>query len=522
MVLICGYGAVAPTTLPHNGAIEYVIKPTLRDIKMLKRTKLLSKSSEICVATEYAEYIPKDYVAKMYVCTNIPQLLKHLAGDDKAQQLQTATKTATQDNGNTVTVKRQRRQAVRKTHIVRTDDIDTTSALQDIEQIAQVEARNKELINNIEQLNTINEELTEQIRQLGADNEQLNNTVQQLESDIQTCSDNAELLEAEVTELQQTVIKKDSAYADIEQCLKQTVAELNTYKKDTNTTALKEQIDDLTYTVSMLKGELDDYKTKEVELSEKLETERRQYEVDKEQYAAIIEQYEAESVENGIHTIYSNYIKGVDLGIPIEPQDTIDTTGVRVLCLANDNSNIYENIRNTITTGNLNAVVADFSGSRSLSARLKLPTDKGVQKLINGVTVNEIAVMRGKTQIVPSENMYDIQLLQIQWNGILEKLRNFAQGKPIYILLGNINSFSTRYATMLLSQKQPAYIISTADPDSVLNLYWQLATLNPARVKLVLTEYVPGTLKNLLDVVVTRYNTTFVKKGTPLHIETLN
>lgn len=529
MVLICGYGAIAPTTLPHNGAIEYVIKPALRDIKMLQRTKLLAKSSEICVTAEYAEYIPKDYADKRYVCDTIPQLISHLNGEDSVQQVRVpvecvthVSETVEQDSANTVTLKRQRRQAVRKAPITSKHSTATVNVVQDTKRLTQIETENKDLITSVQHLTTVNAELTERVQQLETDNTQLNSTVQQLESDLQTSSDNAEVLEAEVAALQQTVMQKESAYADIELRLKQTVDELNAYKQDTDITALQEQVDDLNYTVDMLRGEADDYKTKVADLTTKLETERRQFEADKEQYATIIDQYETERKANGLSEVFSNFVSGVDLHKPISPSNAIDTTGVRVLCFANDAGNIYDNIRNTITSGNLNAVVADFSGNRSLSARLKLPADKGVQKLISGTPVSEVAVTRGKTQIIPAENMYDIQLLGIQWSDVIARLREFAQGRPVYILLGSINTFSTRYTAMLLSQKQPAYFISAADPDSVLNLYWQLSTLNATRLNLILTEYVPGTLKSLLDAVVARYNTTFVKKGTQFHLETLN
>lgn len=530
MVLICGYGAIEATNLPHNGAIEYVIKPTQRDIKMLKRTKMLKKCSEICITSEYAVLIPTEYASKLSICENVSVLIQHLQGAVILHSAQAKTSvdvpTATIN-----TQKKQRRQVIRKTAksaqvvedtpntgitatgtVVNTLQNSTQEPLH--ERIKQLETDNARLLAEAQALNT-------DIGNLQNENAQLNANVQQLEFELQTSNENTDVLENEVTELQQTVLQKNSAYEDLALQLKNVTDELTLYKQNTDVATLQEQVDTLTYTIDVLKGESDENKSRADELTATLETERRQFEADKEQYANIIEQYESERTASTLSEIINKYNSPTGTCVPIETTPVIETSDVQVVCFANDTSGVYDNIRSTITDGNLNAVVLDFSGNRSLSARLKLPATKGVLSLVNGASVSDLVVSRGKTQIIASEHMYDVQLLSVNWQDVITRVKAYANGKPIYILLGCVSSFAVQYTAMLLAQTRPAYLIGKADPDSLLNLYWQLSTLPVQRLKLVLTEYVPGTLKSLLDTIVARYNTTFVNKGAPLRLEKL-
>lgn len=500
MVLICGYGAVAPTDLPHYGAIEYVIKPAQRDIKMLRRTKMLAKCSEVCLPQEYVELIPVEYAEKLYICETLDALKEHLRAPNKVEE--------TQENVSTAPIKRPKRQVARKAvKAVQTNEAPDVCGV--------VSTSVVPVANNTE---TETQVLQEAVQTLEIEVQQLKSTIQQLEDDKHTLSANTELLENEVTELQQALTQKESVNADLNVQLQQMEQELNAYTQDTDKEDLRTQLDETQYVADMYKGEIDELRSNLDVLTETLETERKQYESDKEQYAEMIEQYEAERKTSALTDILTAYM----LQEQITPQLNVDTTNIYTVCFAEENPAVYDDIRSTITAGGLNAVIADFSGNRCLSARLKIAAQKGVKSLANGASVEEVVVLRGKTQIIPSEPIQDVQLLTYDWCDIVTRLNNYAQGRPVYILLGSISSFSTQYVMSLLAQTQPAYLIGRAVPDSLLNLYWRLQAIPPARLKLVLTEYVPGTLKSLLDAMVAHFSVSFVNKGTQLHIESLH
>lgn len=499
MVLICGYGAVAPTELPHYGAIEYIIKPAQRDIKMLRRTKMLAKCSEVCIPQEYVELIPAEYAEKLYICETLETLKEHLYAPNKAEE--------TQENVSATNVKRPKRQVARKA--VKAVQTEVTTDASVVPVVCNTESK---------ALQAETQVLQETVQTLETEVQQLKSTIQQLEDDKQTLVANAELLETEVSELQQALMQKDSVNADLNVQMQQMEQELNAYKQDTDKEELRTQLDEAQYVVDMYKGEIDELRSNLDVLTETLENERKQYESDKEQYAEMVEQYEAERKTTALTDILTAYM----LQEQIAPQLNVDTTNVYTVCFAEESPTVYDDIRSTITAGGLNAVVADFSGNRCLSARLKIAAQQGVKALANGTPVEEVVVTRGKTQIIPAEPIRDVQLLTYDWCDIVTRLKGYAQGRPVYILLGSISSFSTQYLATLLAQTQPAYLIGSAVPDSLLNLYWRLQAIPPQRLKLILTEYVPGTLKSLLDAMVTRFNVSFVNKGVQLHIESLH
>lgn len=154
-----------------------------------------------------------------------------------------------------------------------------------------------------------------------------------------------------------------------------------------------------------------------------------------------------------------------------------------------------------------NSIVVDCTCDLYLATMLGIQTvTDGVETLENNEVKNIVKNING-VEYIPCDAIHDVALLAMNWGIVLRKLYDYAQGRPVIILLGNITSFTHR----LLSAKMGCLdniqncLIITGDPYVIRNTYTYMAYFPADRINLIAINVV-GASASLLDPLKQRYS----------------
>lgn len=493
MVLLCGY-VIDKKALPFADVIEYNIKASLKDIKMLKCTKLEERSSAIYVTSDYVSYIDKKYRDKTCIVDDVDQLKNLLVTGQIIHNGETATNN-THVSAETLNIKRKR--AVKR--------IPAKSVLLETEKdVMNTSATNTETLN-------------QQIENLQIEKRNLETELQQAQMQVRQYTEDIAIINAQVDD-QEALIKdlntqNAQLQGDCEQYnteVKKLQTEVTTLQDLCNSDDRNKRIEELEFDKAQLEVKIEDLTTAATKAETLLQTERIQFERDKQTYQDSIEQLEKErktGVVADILATYANPNKRILINPQLHITSELEKGLARAVLISSGSAikTVLSGVKKSIETLD-DSLIVDLTGDRYLNLNLNLNNDQGTYlQILNSSSVSEIKLQKRKnTEIIITENINDIALIKMDWTNLLLKLSEIADGRPIYLIMGEIKSFIVLYTAIMLSSIMPMYIAVNAEPTDIFNLYWQINKIPKDRVKLLFYNY-KGANKNLLDKFVDNY-----------------
>lgn len=133
--------------------------------------------------------------------------------------------------------------------------------------------------------------------------------------------------------------------------------------------------------------------------------------------------------------------------------------------------------------------------------------------LNEGVSIADIVKKDGtSSEVIPSTVFNDIALLTINWASLLKDLLQYANGKRIVFMFGNINSFCVRYTVEKLSSIGDLYVFAKASPLILTSSFSDLKFLPNNKVKLIVLDYIE-VVKAIVTEINKSYAITAFSKG---------
>ena len=133
--------------------------------------------------------------------------------------------------------------------------------------------------------------------------------------------------------------------------------------------------------------------------------------------------------------------------------------------------------------------------------------------LNDGVAISDIVKQEnGCSAVLPGTVYNDIALLTIDWVKFLTDVQNYAKGKKIVFLFGNINSFSVRYTVEKLATIGQLFVIAKASPLILTSSYSDLKFIPNNKVKLIVLDYI-DVVKAIVTEINKNYAITAFSKG---------
>jgi hypothetical protein len=503
MVLVCGY-VIDKKALPFADVIEYNIKASLKDIKMLKYTKLEERSSAIYVTSEYVSYIDKKYRDKTCIVDDIDQLKNLLVTGQIIHNCETATNNA-HVRAETLNIKRKRavKRIPAKSVLLETEkDALNTSAL---EMVTETDT------------DTDTETLKQQIENLQIEKRNLEIELQQVQVQVRQYTEDIAIINAQVDDQEALIKDLNTQNAQLQGDCEQYSTEVKKLQTDVatlqdlcNSDDRNKRIEELEFDKAQLEVKVEDLTTATAKAEMLLQTERIQFERDKQTYQDSIEQLEKErktGVVADILATYANPNKRILINPQLHITPELEKGLARAIIISSGSAikTVLSGVKNSIETLD-DSLIVDLTGDRYLNLNLNLNNEQGTYlQILNSSSVSEIKLQKRKnTEIIITENINDIALIKMDWTNLLLKLSEIADGRPIYIIMGEIKSFIVLYTAIMLSSIMPMYIAVNAEPTDIFNLYWQINKIPKERVKLLFYNY-KGANKNLLDKFVDNY-----------------
>lgn len=499
MVLLCGY-VLDRTALPFADVIEYNIKANLKDMKMLKYTKLEERSSAIYVTSEYATYVNKKYIDKTCIVDDVEQLKNMLITGQIIHNEET-TANSTRVSEETPTVKRKRAvKRIPSKGVV----VDTIKDAVDITEIEKLTASDTETLKQqIEQLQNEKHALETELHLL-------HQQVSQYIEDIAIINAQVDDQEALIKDLNTQNAQLQGDCAQYSNEVKKLQTEVTTLQDFCDSDDRNARIKELEFDKAQLEVKVEELTTANTRNETLLQTERIQFEKDKQTYQDSIEQLEKER-KNGvvadILATYANPNKRILINPQLHVTPELENGLARAVVISSGSAlkTVLSGVKNSIETLD-ESLIVDLTGDRYLNLNLNLNNEQGTYLQILNSNMSEMKLQKRKnTEIIITENINDIALIKMDWTKLLLKIVEIADGRPIYIIMGEIKSFIVLYTAVMLSSIMPMYIAVNAEPTDLFNLYWQINKVPKERVNLLFYNY-KGANKNLLDKFVDNYN----------------
>jgi hypothetical protein len=149
-----------------------------------------------------------------------------------------------------------------------------------------------------------------------------------------------------------------------------------------------------------------------------------------------------------------------------------------------------QDFKKSIFDTGTNALVVDCTCDACLSSLLGVD-NAHIQRnadLLEKETVASLVVNINGVEYIPCDAIHDVSMLALNWGIVIRKLYDYAQGKPVIILLGNVASFVHR----LLSSKMGCLnniqncLFVTSEPFSLRNTISYMSYYPSDRVNLLL------------------------------------
>lgn len=164
--------------------------------------------------------------------------------------------------------------------------------------------------------------------------------------------------------------------------------------------------------------------------------------------------------------------------------------------------------------GKVNALVVDCTCDLYLATALGIAaTDNGSENLetanIGSLVQNCMGV-----EYIPCDAVHDVAYLAMNWGIVLKKLYDYANGRPVIILLGSISSFVHRLLCSKLGTLPDIQncLVIAGDPYVIRNTYTYLAYIPEDRVNLVATQVAQASA-SLLEPLKAKYSVAVYPKS---------
>lgn len=136
-------------------------------------------------------------------------------------------------------------------------------------------------------------------------------------------------------------------------------------------------------------------------------------------------------------------------------------------------------------------LVLDVSLERVYNTSLGIPSSKFLQfsDLISDRAFEPEHV--GSSLVLGVQLFQDLGMLSIDWGSVITRLERCAEGKPIVILLGCLNSFAMRHAFAVLSSGMQSFVMAQCSPHSIMALTGYIGMFTKENVtKYVFCKYI--------------------------------
>ena len=137
--------------------------------------------------------------------------------------------------------------------------------------------------------------------------------------------------------------------------------------------------------------------------------------------------------------------------------------------------------------GKANALVVDCTCDSYLATALGIATVEVGTESLETANIGSLVHNCMGVEYIPCDAVHDVTFLAMNWGTVLKKLYDYANGRPVIILLGSVSSFVHRLLCSKLGTLPDIQncLVIAGDPYVIRNTYTYLAYLPEDRVNLV-------------------------------------
>lgn len=158
-----------------------------------------------------------------------------------------------------------------------------------------------------------------------------------------------------------------------------------------------------------------------------------------------------------------------------------------------------------LADSNANVLFVDFTNTNYLMTKYRWHGKGTIFNMVyDGLLIEDIIQKSEKAEIIQGTVYNDIALLTIDWLGVLKKVLDYAKGRHIIFLFGNINSFAVRYVVEKLASVGTLDVFAKASPLILTSTFSDLKFIPNNKVKLIVLDYI-----DVVKAIVTEINKTY-------------